>query len=187
MKDSKPFVIIITGLPATGKTNLAKKISKEFSLPLICKDDFKEILFDILGYTDPKISKKIGIASHDLLYHNAEENLKAKKSFILESNFNPEFANKKILELKKKYNFIPFQIRCITDGKILFERFKKRANSGERHSGHNDDINTYEWYSILKKGKIEALKIGDKVFDIDTADFNKIDYQKLFNFIKNLM
>lgn len=56
-------LIIITGLLGTGKTTLAKKISKKFKYPLVYKDAFKEILFDTLGYNNRELINKFGIAS----------------------------------------------------------------------------------------------------------------------------
>lgn len=178
-------LIIITGLPGTGKTTLGKKLAEEFNLPFICKDDIKELLFDNLGWEDRELSKKIGASSYDLLYYIMEQILSAKKSLIIETNFNPKFANQKFLELKEKYNFVPFQIRCIADGEILFDRFKKRANSNDRHPGHVDSGSLDEWKPILLQGKIEALNIGGEIYDIDTSDFDKIDYRNLVNAIKS--
>ena len=183
----KPTLIIITGLPGTGKTSLGKEIASNFNLPFISKDAFKEILFDVLGSKDREWSKKIGMASYDILYHITEENLKANKSLIIETNFDPSFANKKIHEFTKKYNFTPFQIRCITNGKILFQRFKERSNSSERHEGHCDNDNLEKWGPVLEKGSIEALEIDGETFDIDTTDFEKINYKELFNKIKETL
>jgi len=76
------------------------------------------------------------MASYDILYHVTGESLKANKSLIVETNFDPKFANERIDELQKKYNFIPFQIQCITDGRILLKRFEERANDQGRHAGH---------------------------------------------------
>lgn len=179
-------LIIITGLPCTGKTKLGKRLAEEFRLPFISKDGIKEFLFDNLGWEDREWSKKIGVVSYGLLYHIAELILKAEKNLIVESNFDPKFANKKFLDLKKKYNLVPFQIRCYTDGEILFDRFKKRAESDERHPGHVDSVSINEWRSILLKEKIKALNVGGEIFDIDTTDFNKIKYDKLFNAIKSV-
>lgn len=181
---SKASLIIITGLPGTGKTTLGKKLAEEFRLPFIHKDGIKELLFDGLGWKDREWSKKIGGLSMDLLYYITESILKAGKSLIVESNFNPKFSDKKFLDLKEKYDFAPFQVRCITDGEILFDRFAKRANS-DRHQGHIDSGNIEEWRPILLQGKIEALNIGGEIFDIDTSDFSKLDYAGLIAAIKS--
>lgn len=182
---SKISLIIITGLPGTGKTTLGKKLAEEFRLPFICKDDIKELLFDGLGWQDRERSKKIGKSSYDLLYFITEQILSAEKSLIVETNFNPKFDDKKFLDLKKKYDFVPFQIRCITDGEILLDRFTKRANSDERHPGHIDSGSVDEWRPILLQGKIEALNVGGEIFDIDTSDFNKINYNNLVRAIRS--
>ena len=39
------LLILIYGFSCTGKTTLAKKIAKRYSLPLISRDDIKESLY----------------------------------------------------------------------------------------------------------------------------------------------
>ena len=183
---SKTPIIIITGLPGTGKTTLGKKLAEEFNLPFICKDSLKELLFDSLGWHDREWSKKVGGASYDLVYFITESFLKVGKSLIVETNFNPKFANEQFKKLKEKYDFTPIQIRCIADGKILLDRFTKRANSTDRHPGHIDSENLEEFKPMLLQGKIEALDIGGELFDIDTSDFDKVDYDGLVKAISKL-
>ena len=184
---SKTPIIIITGFPGTGKTTIGKKLAEEFDLPFVYKDYFKELLFDGLGWQDREWSKKIGNVSYDLLYFFVESLLKTKKPFIVEANFRPKSATEKFLDFKKKYDFVPFQIRCITDGKILLDRFTKRADSPDRHPGHIDSENLEEFKPMLLQGKIEALNIGGELFDVDTSDFDKVDYAGLVKAIKSVI
>ncbi|NQU99955.1 MAG: AAA family ATPase [Parcubacteria group bacterium] len=178
------LIIIISGPPCTGKTTLGKKIAEKFSLPFISKDDIKESLFDDLGWSDREWSKKLGMASYSILYYTVESLLQSNTSFIIESNFKPEFENKKFVVLRKKYNFKSLQILCKTEGKILFERFKKRSESSDRHLGHNDSKNYDEFKDILLKGKLEPLEISGDIMEIDTTNFAKINYKKIFKEIE---
>lgn len=182
---SKTLLLIISGPPCTGKTTLARKVAREFRLPLISRDDIKESLFDSLGVKDREWSKKLGIASYSILYQFIEIQLEAKNSFIIETPLKPEYDEERFLDLQKKYDFQVIQVMCKTDGEILFERFKKRSESGERHPGHVDDQNYDEFKEVLLKGEHRALNIGGKVFDIDTTDFKSIDYNSIFSAIKS--
>jgi len=178
---SKTLLIIISGPPCSGKTTLGQRIAEEFRLPMITKDSIKEFLFDGIGTKDREWSKKLGLVSYDILYYITDSFLKAERPFILESNFKSENDTEKFLDLKKKYDFFPFQIQCKTNGEILFERFKQRAESGDRHPGHVDHLNYEELKEVLLKGAHDPLEIGGKVIDIDTTDFQSIDYKSLFN------
>ena len=44
-------VIILAGMPATGKSTLAKKLQARFGYPILEKDNIKEGLFDTLGFS----------------------------------------------------------------------------------------------------------------------------------------
>lgn len=178
-----PTLIIVTGLPATGKTTIATTISHRLAIPLFCKDDIKEILFDQLGPGDRARSRELGKSSVELLYYSAEILLKAGKSVMIEANFNPTFATKALLELKEKYSPEIIQIRCFAQGEIVFERFKARALSGDRHAGHMDNGNLEELKPLLLQEKIEAVDVGGRFIDVDTTDFEKIDYDGIVRII----
>ncbi|MBI5301695.1 MAG: AAA family ATPase [Chloroflexi bacterium] len=39
---SRPFIIVVTGRPGSGKTTLAHELSKRIHCPVFCRDEFKE-------------------------------------------------------------------------------------------------------------------------------------------------
>jgi predicted kinase len=176
---NKPVLVIVTGSPCTGKTTLARQIARKFHLPFVYKDGVKETLFDTLGWEDRQWSKKLGGASYALLFYFIEAQLAAGQSLVVEANFYPGFSEN-FLELQQRYDFEPLQILCFADGEILFERFKKRSESGNRHPGHVDHLNYDEFRQTLLFGRLEPLNIGGKVVEVDTGDFEKVNYAEIF-------
>ncbi len=186
----KPYLIIVTGAPGTGKTTLAKSISEKYNLPLIVKDEIKESLFDNIGWNIPgwdpdSWQKKIGIGSIELMHHFSEILLSKSVGHIIESNFVPQFANQKFTELQKKYEFNIFQIYVKCDPEILIERFKKRVSDPSRHPGHGEETYFDELKNALATNRFCQLDVPGELVEIDTSFFENIDYEKLFDKIED--
>jgi predicted kinase len=173
---AEPLLVIVSGLPCTGKTTLGLRLASDFQLPFVNKDGIKELLFDRLGWKDRAWSKKLGLASYDLLYYFVEQMLQAGRSSIVESNFKGDVDTPKFLSLKLKYPYLPFQIVCQTAGQVLVERFRRRSESGIRHPGHVDGMNYAEFHAVLRKGEYEPLPLGGELLTVDTTDFDAMDY-----------
>jgi len=183
-KDTKPIAVIISGLPATGKTSIGKMLSEDFELPFISKDGIKELLFDSLGYKDRECSKKLGKSTYPIMYYFVESELKAQRSFIIESNFDPSFDNDIFTRFKEAYLCDFLIINCITDGQVLYRRFVERADSGERHPGHQDHLNHEEFKESLLSGVSKTLDIGATIINVDTTDFEQVNLIKVKNYIE---
>lgn len=176
----KTFVIIITGLPGTGKTTLGKHLARRYRLPFVHKDGIKEVLFDAFEKCTPDLSRKLGLSSILLLHYFTETLLNVGQSVIVEANFNPALATPEWLALKEKCDFNPFQILCFTEGEVLVERFIQRIGTNERHPGHPDRVDDPNLKLTLIQGRQENLKLGGQVYELDTTDFEQIDYQALY-------
>jgi len=173
-----PVVILVSGLPCTGKTTIATSIANNFDLPFITKDEVKERLFDTVGSGDRKISKTLSYATFSILDYFVESMLKASTSFIMEGNFSSDKVVKPFADYKKRYNFQLIVIECQTKGKILLERFRERAESGERHPGHMDSMLIDEMKEDLLRGRPETpIQHSDKTIKVNTTNFNKVDMQ----------
>ncbi len=172
-----PTLVIVTGLPCSGKTSLAKQIASSLALPLITKDDIKERLFDSLGWKDREWSQKLGVATYALMYHILETFLAKKVPLAVESNFSPGRDDLKLLEILSRAPFYPIQLNCYADGKILIDRFLQRM--GHRHPGHIDSDLATELENSLATGHLQPLNIGGTLIEVDTTDFNLVDLGKI--------
>jgi hypothetical protein len=110
--------------------------------------------------------------------------MRTGSSLVIESNFYAEYDSDQLNSLIRKFGYAAVQIQCRTDSKVLFERYMKRANSSDRHPGHFD-LQYQHIESALKDGRTEPLKIDGQSIDLDTTDFERIDYEKLYGIIEN--
>ena len=55
---NRPMLLVVTGLPCTGKTTLGKYLASQLKLPFIHKDGIKETLFDLLGLGGSRLVEK---------------------------------------------------------------------------------------------------------------------------------
>lgn len=174
-----PLLVIVTGLPGTGKTTLARRLAADLHLPFIHKDGIKETLFESLGWSDREWSRRLGRASYDLLYYFLDVELAAGRSVVVESNFNVHYDTPRFLALKERRDFTPVQVLCYATGDVVLERFRARAASSERHPGHVEAANMAEFEAGLLRGRADPLAIGGRVIEVDTSDFGYVDYSAL--------
>ena len=63
----------MTGVPATGRTEVAEFLSRAFPYPLVSRGLFTERLADCLGWNSVEDSKLPGSAGYALLYAVVDE------------------------------------------------------------------------------------------------------------------
>jgi predicted kinase len=165
-----PVVVVITGIPCTGKTTLGRRIAAEFSLPLVTKDGLKEVLFDSLGSKDRQWSRKLSLASFNLIFYVMDLLLQAGRSHIVEGNFTAGDHAARLLDLQRRHPFRPFQILCVADDRVIRQRLQSRAESGLRHPGHLDRLLMAEFDQLISGGQNNPLEIGGELLEVDTTE-----------------
>lgn len=183
---AKPLVLLVTGAPASGKTTLSRRLAADLRLPLIARDDFKETLFDTLGWSTVEWSQKLGRASFELMYLMIEKLLTAGISHIVDCNFDPQYATERWLEFSYHYPFEPFQLICRTQDTVLLQRYAARIESGERHPGHIDRLRMGEFDPAEIARRYVPMPIGGQNILLDTTDFTDTHYDALLAQIRAL-
>ena len=193
-------LIIIAGMPATGKSTAAAALSKGFGYPIIEKDDIKEGLFDVLGFENYAQKRALDHAANDVLLRVLEAMLKADSSVIIDNNFDTR-SGEKLRALIEEY-----RPNCVTvflngDPQALYERYCERDRAQKRHLGHvlqdhyppraGDDLRytmTREEFDekFFKRGMAEFSCPGDRI-DVDTTDLGKVSFEALVGQVWELL
>jgi predicted kinase len=176
--------VIIGGAPASGKTTLGRWLAKELRFPYIGKDDIKETLYDTLGTGDLAWSRRLGSATYSLLYLFLDIELRARRSVIVESNFNRQYATPLLRDMIARHGALPFQILCHADPKVLRARYQERAATGIRHPGHLDHLLKDELAS--RADDYDLLPIGGETFVLDTTDLAAVDFQSVLQRVRTV-
>lgn len=184
-REKSTYVIVITGHPATGKTTLAHWLAQELELPLIWKDQIKETLLERFGHSTNEWSRKLSEASWTLLYQWVEGLLRANVSHIVESNFSPRHANAHWQTLSKQYTFSVVQIRCETRADLLLQRYRRRIEDGDRHSGHVDACTDPSFLEAIQR-PMGWIAVKSERISFDTTSVRDGDYLALADAIRNL-
>ena len=77
------------------------------------------------------------------------------------------------------------QILCQAEGKELANRYRRRAETGERHQGHRDKILAQKFnLDELSYLYQNPLDIGGHVLELDSTNFKEENYQELLKTLR---
>lgn len=142
--DSKPILILVSGMPASGKSTLAEQLAAELHIPFFTKDGIKELLFDAeevdTSELDEETSERLGAQAITVLYHIAQHILDAGGSALLEANFRAKLTRTQIEPFRSLA--IVRQVACQLPMDTIVERFEERQDGDDRHPVHTavDDV-----------------------------------------------
>lgn len=187
------YCVLVTGIPASGKSTIAEFLSNRFDIILLSKDKIKEIMFDDIGFKSRDEKVKLGIASMNIMYECAEQLMKHKLPFILENNFENN-SKAGLMAILEKYSYTAVTVLMTGDYEKVYKRFLKRNESPDRHRGHvvnncypetegehgSASVPSYENFvkGISERG-MDRFKANGPCLVLDTTDFSTINREDL--------
>lgn len=124
-----PTLLVISGLPASGKTHLGSRLAGELGWPFVSKDEYKQILHDHL----PELTRaQAGPLSFELMYHVAGVVLAVGGNVVLETHFYRDVSEPKITALAQAHRAQTVQLFCEAPLDELRRRHAARVASGVR-------------------------------------------------------
>ncbi|MFE5431213.1 AAA family ATPase [Peribacillus simplex] len=193
-------LILLAGLPGTGKTYLSNIInSKLGSFYNLSQDDLKEYYCDIYGYRNLEEKQKIEKIAWAKYYEIMEKQMQVGDNIMSDYPFSQK-QKPHIQQLVDRYGYEVVTIRLIADLDILFERQKKRDLDPTRHLSHivtsykkgdhlanrsnADNLLIYEEFinRCTTRG-YDTFELG-KLYEVDVSDYTKVNYSRLLEDIE---
>ena len=123
------FLMITTGLPATGKTRAVAEVEKIRHCPVLRSDIIRLELLKGQDVFDVKVAgdMKQRLAVYEELFRRADETLKKNHCVILDATFITNALRKRAAEIAVRHNktFIILHAECPQE--IALNRIKKRS------------------------------------------------------------
>jgi len=128
-----PLLLVITGLPAAGKTFLGSRLARQLGWPFVSKDDYKETLHTHL----PDLTQaQSGPLSFELMYQVAGVVLAAGVNVVLETHFYRGMSEPILKALAERHAARVVQVFCSAPLEELSRRHDERVALGEHPHIH---------------------------------------------------
>jgi predicted kinase len=165
--DGTPYLVVVTGPPASGKSTIARMLAGELKLPIVTKDVIKERLYETFGSGDD-VEARVEAAALAILFSVVASNLAAGMSVLAEGNFDARSDVEPFRELGERFDAQIVQVHLDRETERIVESFVRRAESGRRHPGHGDEpADAEEVREKVESGFWAPLKIRGTLIDAD--------------------
>lgn len=150
-------LILVNGIPASGKSTVTQSLSEYFNFPVLSIDEIKEpFMVQFADIIDRPLNRKLGHAAYESMF-NIVNSSSSETVFILDAWFG--FREKAILEnyLKKCGCEKPIEIWNSISSDNVAERYKQRC--GCRLKGHPGEEYIPELMRLAETAK--PMDFGD--------------------------
>ncbi|WP_057915483.1 AAA family ATPase [Peribacillus muralis] len=193
-------LILLAGLPGTGKTYLSNIInSKLGSFYNLSQDDLKEYYCDMYGYRNLEEKQRIEKIAWAKYFEIMEQQIQIGSNIMSDYPFSQK-QKPQIQQLVKRYSYEVVTIRLIADLDVLFERQKKRDLDPTRHLSHivtsykkgdlladrsiaDNLLNYEEFIKRCTTRGYDTFELGT-LYEVDVSDYTKVNYSMLLEDIR---
>ena len=162
----KSILIIVSGMPATGKTRFSEWLSQELAVPLLSLDD----VWEKGGTVDIPFVQYWSLC---------EDTMKSSSPLIIEFGFDNKIEPM-IAGLVEKYKYQTINVHFDTSFETAHRRFNDRRQY--EMGGAKPQISLERYIEIAELDK--EFRFGERIILVDTTDFSTISYANIHNSIQ---
>lgn len=150
------MLVIVCGLPGTGKTTLAKTVAGKTDAAVINSDSIRMSMLEEREYTEDE--KKM---IYRAMLEEAGKQLKEGKNVVLDATFYKKELRENAKETAEKAGTESYIIECVTHEELLKERiFKRKKEETESEAD----------FEVYKKVKDQFEPIEEEHLAVDTSE-----------------
>lgn len=170
--------VLVNGIPATGKTSIARAIGARLHVPVLSLDSVKEALFEELGTEDGdrEYGRALGRASM-LAIWSAVAEFPPDAIVVVEAWFRKPPHDVVLRGLERAGIERWVEVWCHASPDILAARYAART----RHPGHPPASYATELAELA--GVAEPMAIAP-CLTVDTTDFASVDFDEIGRWVR---
>ena len=183
-----PYIIFLQGGPATARPPSASASRNGSGSPTSPRTASKEPIFDHVGVPvawdadDPLAGSKMDAAAMATLFYLIECQAKARRPCIVDSTFEVPHASV-LVAIHDRHPFLCIQVHCRAEADELARRYRRRAQSGERHPGHLDQLLAADFDAERLGIQYPPLDLPGHLLAADTTRYTDADFETLVSVI----
>ena len=156
-------VVLVNGVPASGKSTVARAVSEAKGWPLLALDTIKEAFFEHIGTGDREHNRLLGRASYQAIFALIAD-FPDDAAAVVDAWFGFQPVDVLQGHLRRAGIGRVAEIWCHAPAEIIGERYRTRLET--RHSGHLGASYIPELMQLAER----ARPLGSyPVFDVDTT------------------
>lgn len=193
-------LILLAGLPGTGKTFLGERLRERFGFfEQVSLDALKEAEFDRCGFANMQEKRALEQQSWTRYYELMDKHMRAGRNILSDYPFSDK-QKPRLASLAQQYGYRVLTVRLIGDLDVLFERQRVRDLDHSRHLGHLVSVyvpgqeladrsradlllSREEFVKRCTTRGYEEFALG-QLYELDVTDYAKVDYSGLMEGIK---
>lgn len=154
----KPALIVVSGLPGSGKSHFCRQLTQRLSLPILESDALRKVLFPSPNYS-PGESNHLFQACHLLI----EELLRRGMPLVFDATNLVERHRERLYHIADQIGARLIIVRVEAPAKLVRQRLENRAIGAEPL-----DQSEADW-EVYQKMKRSEQKIRRNYFAVDTS------------------
>lgn len=153
-----PFLIIMSGLPGTGKSYLSRKIADRLPCVVLTSDTLRKVIFPVPAY-DPDENQRLFTAVPILV----EDLLSRNIPVLLDATNLVEYHREQLYHIADKLRLKLIIIQTEAPAEVVRERLNARITDGDLLGSSDADVEVHE------RMKASKQKIRRNHFVVDTS------------------